>query len=284
MTINGTNDAPVAAADTATTEEDAAVTIDVLRNDKDTDRNDKLTVTSAQVTTGLGVVSVNPDGTVKYDPAGAYDFLKAGDIRQVVITYQVSDGKGGTATSTATVTVMGKSVPVAPVAMDGSAAGDEDIAFSSSVQATDPDSTNLTYSVVDAPQAAQGTLDFKANGTYTFTPAPDFSGTVTFTYKASDGTLDSNVATVTLTVRPVDDAPVAADDVTTTNAGEAVTIDVLANDTDPDGGSKTVEAFTQALGGAVTKDADGNLVYTPYSGFSGQDSFTYTLNLSLIHI
>jgi hypothetical protein len=200
----------------------------------------------------------------------------------VVITYHVSDGKGGTATSTATVTVAGKDtappLPIAPVAQDGSAKGDEDTTVTGSVKAIDSDSTSLTYSVVQGPTAAQGKLDFKADGTYAFTPAPDYNGTVTFTYKANDGTADSNVATVTLTIDAVDDAPVAVNDKMSTKAGEPVTLDVLANDTDADGGPKTIAAMTKPGNGTVVQGEGGNLTYTPAAGFSGTDTFTYTLN------
>src|SRR6185295_15953730 len=93
---------------------------------------------------------------------------------------------------------------------------DEDTTITGSVAATDVDGGTLTYSVVQGARDASGNpvsgLTFNPNGTYSFKGPQDFNGTVTFTYKASDGTADSNVATVTLTVSPVDDnvAPAAA--------------------------------------------------------------------------
>ncbi len=268
VTVNPSNDAPVAAADMLETSEDTPLTIaasDLAKNDSD-DERDVLTV--SEVAQGSnGQVSL-VDGQITYTPNPDFHGTDT-------FTYTVSDGQTAT-TGTVTVTVAPRHD--APVAQDGAAEGDEDTVIAGSVKATDPDSASLTYSVVEAPQAVQGTLEFEPDGHYTFTPAADFSGTVTFTYKANDGTEDSNVATVNLTVRPVNNAPVAADDAATTMAGEAVTIEVLHNDTDADGGPNTVESFTQATGGVVAKDDRGNLVYTPDAGFTGPDSFTYTVN------
>ena len=78
----------------------------------------------------------------------------------------------------------------------------------------------------------------KANGSFTYTPAADYNGSDTFTYKANDGTLDSNIATVALTVTPVNDAPVAVKDTYTTAEDTVLTVPaagVLGNDTDADG-------------------------------------------------
>ena len=85
---------------------------------------------------------------------------------------------------------------------------------------------------------AHGTLTLNADGSFTYTPDANFNGTDSFTYKANDGTADSNTATVTITVTAVNDAPVAANDTYTTNEDTPLTVtapDVLANDTDVDG-------------------------------------------------
>ena len=87
-------------------------------------------------------------------------------------------------------------------------AGAEDTSITSTLAATDADGDILTYSLVSQPQ--HGTLSLNANGSYTYIPSANYNGTDSFTYKANDGTADSNIATVSITVNPVNDAPVLA--------------------------------------------------------------------------
>ena len=112
----------------------------------------------------------------------------------------------------------------------------------------------------------------------TYTPNPGFTGADSFTYTANDGLLDSNVATVSVTVEPVNYAPVANDDSVSTDEDTAVTIAVLANDTDPDNDPLTVTNLAQPANGAVSLNQDNTVTYTPNPGFTGADSFTYTAN------
>jgi VCBS repeat-containing protein len=117
-----------------------------------------------------------------------------------------------------------------------------------------------------------------SDGSFTYTPNADFSGTDTFTYKASDGTAESGVATVTITVNPVNDAPSAADDAYSTDADTALTIDapgVLGNDSDPEGDALSAAMIAGPANGTVTMNSDGSFTYTPNAGFSGTDTFTY---------
>jgi hypothetical protein len=108
-------------------------------------------------------------------------------------------------------------------------------------------------------------------------PALDFFGTDVFTYKANVGALDSNVATVTITVHGVNDAPVAADDTYSVVEGDTLTVDapgVLGNDTDVDGDPLTALLDTDVSGGILTLNSNGSLNYAPDSGTTS-DSFTY---------
>lgn len=127
--------------------------------------------------------------------------------------------------------------------------------------------------VLVAPPAS-GTLAFNQNGSFTYTPALNFFGQVAFTYKANNGTTDSNVATVTITVnRP----PVAVNDTATTQPNTAVTVNVLANDSDPENQPLTITSVTQGTNGTATVTATG-VVYTPNTNFTGSDTFTYTIS------
>ena len=112
----------------------------------------------------------------------------------------------------------------------------------------------------------------------------NFSGSDSFTYKVNDGTLDSNVATVSVTVNAFDDPPTAVNDsATVTEDSGANAINVLANDTDSDGGPKTIQSVTQPANGSVSVTGGGSgLTYTPNANYcnsgSPVDSFSYTLN------
>src|SRR5439155_319271 len=125
---------------------------------------------------------------------------------------------------------------------------------------------------------AHGSVALNANGSFTYTPAAGYTGADSFTYKANDGQLDSNVATVTITVSPVNDAPVARDDSATTDEDTAVVINVLANDSDVDGDSLTAAVVSGPSHGTLTPSANGTCTYTPAANFNGSDSFTYKAN------
>jgi VCBS repeat-containing protein len=107
--------------------------------------------------------------------------------------------------------------------------------------------------VVNPP--ANGTVTLNTlDGSFTYTPAANFNGTDSFTYQVNDGTLASNVATVTLTVTPINDAPVAANDSYTTNENTPLTVAagaILANDTDVEGGALTVSLVSGPANGTV---------------------------------
>src|SRR5262249_51149370 len=96
----------------------------------------------------------------------------------------------------------------APVAANATVSTAEDTALKGHVTATDVDGDSLTYSLANGPQ--HGTVSFNSDGSYTYTPNADYNGTDSFTYKANDGSLNSNTGTVNLTITPVDDAPVIA--------------------------------------------------------------------------
>jgi hypothetical protein len=145
---------------------------------------------------------------------------------------------------------------------------------------TDPDGDTLTVSGYDATSVRGGTVSCTAAGACTYNPAANFNGADTFTYTVSDGKGGTDSATVTVTVNPVNDPPVAVDDLIITDEGKPVVVNVLANDTDPDGDTLTVSGYdaTSVRGGTVSCTAAGACTYTPAVGFSGPDTFTYTVS------
>ena len=264
VTITPVNDAPVARADVAATDEDTPVTIAVLANDSDVD-GDPLTVTAASAANGS--VTINADGTLTYTPAANFNGTDT-------LTYTISDGQGGTATATATITI----APVndAPVAVNDAAVTAEDTPLTIAVLANDADGDGDPLTIT-AAIAASGSVTINADGTLTYTPSADFAGTDTITYTVSDGQGGTSTAQVVVTVTPVNDAPVANPDSVTLDEDRTALIAVLANDTDADGDPLTVTAAT-AQAGAVTINPDGTLSYTPAANFSGSDTITYTIS------
>ncbi len=124
---------------------------------------------------------------------------------------------------------------------------------------------------------AHGSAVANADGTITYTPAANYTGADSFSYTIGDGQGGSATATVNVTVTTVNDAPVAADDPATTAEETAVSIAVLANDTDPDGDSLSVTGVGSPAHGSAAANADGTIAYTPAADYTGADGFSYTI-------
>jgi VCBS repeat-containing protein len=141
---------------------------------------------------------------------------------------------------------------------------------------SDPDGDPLSAVLVTGP--SHGTLTLNDDGSFTYTPAANFNGTDSFSYRASDGLLTSSPATVTITVTAVNDAPVAAADAYSTVEDTALTVGapgVLGNDSDPDGDTLSALVGSEPSNGTLTLNASGSFTYVPAANFNGSDSFTY---------
>ncbi|UCE49942.1 MAG: tandem-95 repeat protein [Phycisphaerales bacterium] len=177
---------------------------------------------------------------------------------------------------TAIVVFLVKTANSPPIAESGSSTTREDTPGSITLAGRDEDGDQIVYSVVTRPTHGQ------LSGTapeLIYIPGTNFHGLDSFTFKVNDGKVDSKPATITITVEPVNDQPKANDD--TLKALEdapVATIDVLANDTDPDDEKLVVVNATQGENGSVNIGADSTLVYTPGRNFSGTDIFKYTLS------
>lgn len=126
-----------------------------------------------------------------------------------------------------------------------------------------------------------GTLTLNLDGSFIYTPNSNFDSTDSFTYITTNGTHSSNNATVTLSVNPVNDAPIAQNNTATTSENTSVIIPVLNNDSDVDGDSLTVSSVTQGANGTVTTNGT-TVTYTPKLNFHGLDSFSYTVSDGLL--
>src|SRR5205085_1070291 len=147
-------------------------------------------------------------------------------------TFKASDGSLDSNVATVSLTV----TPVndAPVANDASVSTAEDTVLAGSVAGTDVDADALTYSVVSGPVHGTLTSFDSATGAYTYTPAANYNGGDSFTFKANDGKVDSNIATVSLTVTPGNDAPLANNGSASTAEDTALAGSVAATDVDAD--------------------------------------------------
>jgi len=259
------NEAPVAVDDDAVTDEDTSVVIDVLANDSDPDGDD-LEVISA--TSPNGTVEINPDGTLTFTPDQDFN-------GPTTIEYTVSDGNGGT--DTATVSVEVTPVNDDPVAGDDDATTAEDTPVVIDVLGNDTDVDGDSLTVIDFTDPANGTVIDNGDGTFTYTPDPDYNGPDSFTYTVSDGNGGTDTATVNIDVTPVNDDPVAEDDSAKTPINTPVVIAVLANDSDVDGDPLTVISATSP-DGTVDINPDGTITFTPDTDFFGETTIDYTIS------
>ena len=168
-----------------------------------------------------------------------------------------------------------------PVAVDDSYSTNEDVPLSVSAPGVlqndvNVDDTPLSAVLVNGP--SHGSVQLNSNGSFVYTPVTNYRGTDTFTYRADNGAHVSNVATVTITVNPVNSAPVARDDSYTTEESERLNVPapgILGNDYDVDGQTITAVLVNPPQHGMLMLNPDGSFVYTPNQYFSGLDGFTY---------
>ena len=197
------------------------------------------------------------------------------------ITVRVTDDGSPPLSDTRTFTVTVDEVNGGPSALADAYNLNEDNVLNQSAPGvlandTDPDGSPLAAVLVANP--TQGTLSLNSNGSFVYTPSLNYTGLVTFTYRATDGSLTSGVTTVTLTVAPVNDTPVASNDTHTTAEDTVLNISapgVLGNDTDADGNPLSAVLVSTVTHGTLSLSANGGFNYTPSSNYAGADAFTY---------
>ncbi len=261
------NSLPIAGTDSPRCDEDASTVISVLANDSDPD-GDTLSITHV-TTPAHGTAQHNIDKTITYTPAADYNGSDS-------FSYTISDGNGGTATATVNVTVDPVNDP--PLANDDSAVTNEDTVVTIVVLGNDSDPDGDSLNVTSLADPAHGTAVINGDNSLTYTPAANFFGSDSFDYTISDRNGGTATATVSITVNPVNDAPIAVNDSAETKENTAVTVAVLANDSDAEGDAMTVTAVSKPAHGTVALNADGTISYKPFFQFSGVDSFTYTVS------
>ena len=270
VSVANVNERPAAMDDTLSVAEDRTTRADVLANDEDPDRGDRLRVIEAGAPAHGQTRIVDAGAAVQYAPDPNYH----GPDR---FTYVVADAGGLADTATVEVTV----TPVndAPEATDDQAATLEDEAVEIPVLDNDTDIDGDPLSVRSVSSPGHGAAEVAADGAgISYVPDPNYHGLDRFTYVVADDGGLADTATVEVTVTPVNDAPEAVDDQATTLEDEAIEIPVLDNDTDLDGDHLRVRSVSPPEHGAAEVAADGaNVSYVPDPNYHGPDRFTYVV-------
>ncbi|ELD2701856.1 tandem-95 repeat protein, partial [Vibrio parahaemolyticus] len=263
LIVNRVNDAPIvenAIADQVLSEDFDAYTIDLNEVFKDSDSSLEFSVSgndNIQISIVNGVATITPTA----DWNG-----------KETITFTAKDSSGESVSQTVNFTV----APVADIVADKATVVEDTPTI---IKVLDNDTFEGTDKVVslDAENGPKnGSVIVNNDGTVTYTPDENYVGKDTFTYVVTSGGV-SESTTVEVNVTPVSDAPVAKDDIATTQEDTAVTIDVLPNDTDADGDKLSIESASVPKEQGTVEVVDGKLVFTPAENFNGDAEITYTV-------
>ena len=260
------NRAPVATASSLTTNEDTAGTGTLTGTDED---GNSLTYALATNPTKGTVSLTSSSGAYTYTP-------NANENGADSFTFTVTDGNAVSSAETVSVTIT--PVADAPVTTNGSFSTDLEVALNNTLStlATSVEGNALTFSIVATSSNGVLVLNNVSTGSFTYTPNANFSGSDSFTFKVNDG-VDSNTATVSLTINHVNRAPVASAASFSTNEDVAYAGNLSA--TDADGDTLTYRIGTNPTKGNVSLTAStGAYVYTPTANANGADSFTFIVN------
>ena len=263
------NTGPAAVDDMYTVDQNSSAnSLQILVNDTDPE-GDTLTIVSFSDPAN-GIVEVS-GGVLLYTPDT--DFFGIDSF-----TYTVEDGFGGS--DTATVTVMVARLNEPPLAVDDQYTVMEDsVANMLDVLGNDSDPDNDALTIVSVTTPGHGTASI-ANDMVSYTPNPGYSGNDVFSYTIEDGFGGQSTAQINILIEEANDPPVAVDDFARTLKGYSEIIDVLANDSDPNGDPLEIIQIIQDPHpmGFVVINNDGTVTYTPMAGWWGGDSFRYVIS------
>lgn len=267
------NDPPVASDDDFSVDEDATLTIGgkgVLGNDSDPD-GDSIEATLVQ-TTDHGALTLRTDGTFTYSPDK--NFFGSDSFR-----YKVSDGQLNSDAATVSITV--RPINDAPVAAHDQYSIDEDVRLvvdaAGGVRKNDVDVEGDVVQLTVKTLPENGALSIALDGSFQYTPDEHFHGVDSFVYELSDETLSSSPATVDITVKSVNDVPIAVDEQLELDEDKVVAFDPLANDIDHDGDTLRFQVVTPPERGSHIIE-NGRIRYTPEANYFGADKLIYEVD------
>jgi hypothetical protein len=252
------NDAPVANLQSVATAEDTP--LDILLTGLDPD-GDPLTFTVVSSTISGTLSGVAPN--LIYTPASNYNGADS-------FTFRVNDGQVDSELAVVNIDIL--PVNDAPVANLQSVATAEDIPLDILLTGLDPDGDPLTFTIVSSP--THGTLSGVAPD-LTYTPATNYNGTDSFTFRVNDGQVSTEPAVVSIDVTTVNDAPVAIPQ--SVSMTEDTPLDIVLTGLDPDGDPLTFSVVLGPTHGILSGVAP-DLTYTPATNYNGADSFTFLVN------
>lgn len=266
---------PVAVADTYSVDQDTTLTATtaVLANDTDAD-GDTISEAVLQNTVTNGSLTLNTNGTFTYIP-------NAGFIGSDTFTYFARDAANGEQSATAATVTITVTANVAPVVSPVSLTGTVNTAVTGTLTGTDADGDTLTFAE-GATAETNGTVVINSDGTFTFTPTTDFTGTATFSYRANDGSLNSSDATVEIVVSAINTAPVVINGTGTTPENSQLNGSLVSLATDAQGDALTFAVGIQPANGTVVVNSNGTFAFTPNTDFVGTTSFTFTASDGLL--
>jgi len=270
--VTAIEDGVTAVDDFASTIEDTSVTIFVLNNDINGD-NDPLQITNVSATASGGTAMLNPDNSITFTPALHY-------VGNDNFTYTVEDVPAGNS-STATVNVEIHPQDDSVQANDDIFVLDEDTTVSINVAANDFDfdnDTTFTISIVTRPNNGRAIVD-GATQEIIYTPHDNYNGNDSLVYAYTDPTGNSDTATLSLTINPIEDGVTANPDSVSTAEDTPVTIFILTNDVNVDNDILTVTLFQPPPAeGFVMLNGDNSVTFTPVALFTGISTFTYEIS------
>jgi large repetitive protein len=265
ITVQPVNDNPVASDDAFTVLEDQVLSANASLNDSDAE-------TAALI---YAIVDAPDFGTVVMQANGQFVYTpNANYFGSDMIVYHATDASGASDVATIVITV--SAVNDAPIVLGETVNGTEDNAVTGSVAGNDSDveTSNLSFTVLTGP--ASGTIVLQPNGTFTFTPAANFFGTVQVVYRATDAGGLFGTATLVINIAGVNDSPVAVQDTFTISEDGTASGTVATNDTDADGQPLTF-SFGSAVNGVLTASANGSFTFVPSAQFFGTVTIPYSV-------
>lgn len=209
----------------------------------------------------------NTGGSFQYTPNLNYTGADS-------FTFSATDGLISTSTATVIINILTNNFNTAPIAYSGSFTTNEDTVIVGTLSGMDVEGSPLTFSMGSG--VATGSISLGSTGGFVYTPALNFSGVVSFTFRVNDGTFYSAYQTGTITILNVNDLPIGGNDSYTATEDTPQTFFVLANDTDPDGSIVSLTGLTQPSTGATVSVAGTGILLSPLANYCSTTPITFT--------